>query len=810
MIKNYIKIAIRNFRKNKIHSFINIFSLSIGLVMCFLIILYIQSELSYDKSFNNGNRIYRVTTDITQKYSTLKMATSPPPLAFAIKREIPGVENATRLVSTIGAKESIISYKNNSFFDSQIYYADSTFFRIFSYSFLQGNSLKALSEPNSVVISAELSQKLFGKVNSFGKTFFIENNSGKKQYKVTGVFKNAETPTTFNADIFISMNSGGIGGYVLNNNNWAGNNFVNTFVELRKNTSPESIEEKFPALLNKYASEQLKQASFSKKHHLQALRNIHLTTSLYADFNLNTNILYIYIFSSLALLVLLIACINFMNLSTAKAGGRAREVGLRKVLGAQRHKLIIQFLSESILTTLLSFLVACVIVEMSLPVFNEILKLHLSIRSETIYEYVIGGFSIVLITGLLGGMYPAFYLSSFQPVKTLKGKIFDKFTNSLIKKILIVSQFVISIVFICATLVIVQQINYIQNKNLGFSKENEIIIPLRTRFAQEKQTQLRNGLLQLPEVKSTAATSFYPGIFILNDNQFYKKGDDVKEGGVSCYINFTDYDLFKTLNLDMLKGRAFSHNFPVDTLSSIVLNESAVKALGLSMNNIIGKKVKAAFNDKLMTYNIIGVVKNFNYQSLENKIQPLVFMLQTHWHFPYVIVNADLSNFNSFKEKLENIWRKYIPGVPFEFLFLKDEVNKQYFSYERTSRITSVFTFFAILIACLGLYGMVSHAIEMRTKEIGVRKVLGASALKITLLFIKEITLFIVVANTIALPLAIFLTHKWLHNFAYAVNPGLYIYLLAGIAMMLIALLTIGFQTIKAANSNPVKTLRYE
>lgn len=810
MLKNFMLVSMRNISRNKVHSFINILGLSTGLAVCLLILMYVNFELSYDRHHDRSEDIYRLTTKIISEASETALATSPPPVAKALKADFPEVQFVSRLMNPPGVERNIISYEEKRFYEQNGFLADSSFFDIFSYRFTSGNPQKALVEPNTVVLSAGLAHKIFGLETPMNKIIQIGNVHGKYDYKVTGVFLTPEHNTHIDAHFFTSMNSKGIGEYAWNLDIWSGNNFIHTYLKLQPGADAAALEAKLPAFLNKYAAEQLKEAAFQKTHSLQPVSDIHLHSAYIAEHSANGNILHVYIFSTIAVFILLIACINFMNLSTARAGKRAKEVGLRKVMGADKRKLIMQFLGESFAVSLLAVILALLIARLALPAFNQLADTSMTIDAENIVFYLLSGVGIALITAVLGGFYPAFYLSSFQPAEILRGKLGNQQSAIFLRKGLIVFQFGLSIILICGSLIISRQLVFIQNKDLGFDKAQRLIIPFRMNTDGQPQRQFKQAALNLPEIISAGSTTSYPGIFLIYDNYFHLQGKSPDEK-VHFSMNFVDYDVVETIGHEIVAGRSFSKDFPGDNRIGLVINETAMTAFGLTLDNVIGQKVvQMGRGEDADIHEIVGVVKDFNWQSLEKAVEPYVYILTKDRAFPYIILNAQISDMPSLLASLKSIWSDVMPEAPFEYQFLDQEVEKQYAAYERTASIVQFFTLLAIIIACLGLYGISAHNVELRVREIGVRKVLGASLFNITSILSREFLLLVFLANLIAWPAAYFIMDSWLQDFSYRIDIQPPVFLVTGILSVFIALFTVSFQAIKAGLANPVDALRHE
>ncbi|MCI0692155.1 ABC transporter permease [candidate division KSB1 bacterium] len=806
MFKNYLTIALRNLRKHKLFSFINIAGLSLGLACCLLILLYVIDELSYDRHHREPENLYRVATEIISPERNVKIATSPAPLAPALARDFPEIVTVIRVMRPPGVSQHILRYGDQQFFETQGLWVDAAFFDIFAYDFLQGDPTSALREPNHAVLSEPLALKLFAGKNPMGKTIQIEDNYGSFDYTIAGVVAEPNRNSHLQANFFVSLNSKGIGEYAYNLTNWAGNNFLRTYIRTRTGTDPKAVEAKFPALLNQYAANDLAAAGFKKTHFLQPVRDIHLHSNLSGESG-NSSITYVYVLSAIAFSILLIACINFMNLSTAKSSKRAREVGVRKAVGSSRSALALQFLGESWVMTVMALLLALVAVELFLPTFNQMAGRTLTLPLTP--AMISALLAIAVATGLGAGCYPAFYLSSFAPVMALQGKLSERFSAAALRKILVMAQFVIAIILITGVTVILQQLEYIQNKHLGFAKEHRLVIPFRTREAVKHQEAFKQKLLRDHNVVSASAASAYPGIFVVNDNQFFTEGKTMNDA-INCKISYSDEAIVESLGFEIIRGRTFSKERTADREAAILVNEATLHGLGLTPDEAVGSRLYSTWENNTSVFEIIGVMRDFHFQSLHEAVRPFVFLLGGDRDLPYLVVHAKAADFKQFIAGLEQQWRESIPNVPFEFTFLEEQLDQLYRADQRVAAIVGYFTVVAILISCLGLYGLASFAAEQKTKEIGIRKVLGASVSGIVALLSKDFVKLVLIANLIGWPVAYFAINQWLQNFAYRTEIGWWVFALAGGLALAIALLTVSTQAIRAAIANPVEALRYE
>jgi putative ABC transport system permease protein len=818
MIRTYFKIAWNNLKKNKIFSFINIFGLSVGLASCMLITLYVINEISYDKYQKNGENIYQVGTTFIQQGKETKMPNTPAPMAQAMQMDFPEVEQTTRLIGLFAEDKTLLQYneKNGvpkSFYETRGFMADSTFFRMFTYKFIEGNAATALNEPRTVVISEEIAKKLFGDQPALNKLIHISSSTnGDNDFMVTGVFKPIDRSSHIDGKFFLSMKGGDMERYIRENGtSFATNNMFYSYLQLKPGTDVKQLAAKFPAFIDKHAGADLKAMGFEKKQFLIQLKDIHLRSGIDTNVTPPGSMTYLYILASIALFTLLIACINFMNLSTARSSKRSAEVGIRKVLGAEKGSLIRQFMGESVFMSLIAFVFAFTITELLLPAFNSVSGKNLSLSFTDNLLIIAGFFLLSVVTGLFAGTYPAFYLSSFRPIKVLKGRFSNSLAAISLRKGLVVFQFIISVVLIIASVVISNQMNYLRSADLGFEKERQIIIPLRSSTAKNMYASFRNELTRQPQIAGVGASLYNPGIFNPSDNLYYKEGQTMNDAK-RTRSNWVDYDYLKTLDLKPVAGRLFSRAFPADTNLRIVINETAVKEIGLGTpQEAVSKKIYFDYRGTQYAFEIIGVVKDFHFEDLHLPITPYAYRLNnTDNEFNYMTVHARRGDMNTLLRSLETSWHKLNPNEPFEYSFLDDDFQKNYEAENRLASIVSYFTLIAILICCLGLFGLATFSAEQRIKEIGVRKVLGASVTGIVGLLSKDFLKLVAIAIVIASPLAWYVMHKWLQDFAYRVNINWWVFLVAGIIAVLIAFITISFQAIRAANANPVKSLRTE
>ena len=812
MIKNYFKIAWRNLLKNKTFSAINIIGLASGLACFILIALYVADELSYDKYNEKANRIYRVNSDIVFGGGNLHMAQAPDPMGPTLKKDYPQVEEYVRFYDPMGIHR--IKKGNEYIRETNTVYADSTLFNVFTLPAIAGDTKTALNEPNTVVITEKIAKKYFNTTDALGKTI-ADGDAEKSIYKVTAVIKDMPHNSHFNFDFIFSMKNVDYpwGSFMSNN--------FQTYILLKEGTNYKLFEKNLDVIINTYVLAQAKQfmnissmAEFEKagnklKYSLMPLADIHLHSDRSAEMGVNGNIQYVYIFSAVALFVLLLACINFMNLSTARSAGRAKEVGIRKVLGTGRQSLIGQFLTESTLMAVISLLLAVGFVWFCLSYFNTISGKQLAMGDLLQPKYLAFLLMLPFVIGLLSGMYPAFFLSSFNPITVLKGKQSAGFKKSNLRNGLVIFQFATTIFLVVSTIVVYRQLNYIQTKKLGFNREQVLVVRGTLALGNNKDA-FKEEISKLSGIKDATYAGFLP---VANssrtDNSFSKEAVMDSKNGLNMQVWDIDDRYINFLGMEMVQGRNFSKDFATDS-TGIIINEAAAKTLGY--DNPVGKKLYTSFNlnegSKQISYNIIGVVKNFHYESLRENVGPLCFRYgKSDWAVAFKVNTADIKNLVN---TVESKWKSMAPGQPFVYHFMDEAFNEMYRVEQRTGQLGFVFAIIAILIACLGLFGLATYMAEQRIKEIGIRKVLGASVLGIVQMLSKDFIKLVLIASVFAIPVAWWAMNKWLQDFAYRINIGWWVFIAAGAVAVLIALLTVSFQAIKAAVANPVKSLRTE
>jgi putative ABC transport system permease protein len=807
VFKNFVKTSFRFLSRNKSYSFINIFGLALGTLCCVYIILYVTDQYSYDKQQPDAKDIYRVVTDLSLPGDKHHNATTSPPILPTMKKDFGEVLQYARLAPTLGVSKHLLTFKEKSFYEQDALYADSTFFSIFNYHFLYGNPANALKDPYSIVLMEPVATKLFGKEDPLGKTITIEDGYGKHDFKVTGVIDESLGKTMIRANYFMTMHSGGMGEYTATTDAWAGNNYTTSFVKLRPDANPLALEKKFPAFLNKYGGEQMKQMGMQKQIHLQPLLDVHTTAGYENEPGKTVSVSFLNIMILIAILIQVIACINFMNLSTARASKRAKEVGVRKVIGAGRFSLVKQFLAESMFLSFLGILIALPLLILALPYLNQITRADIHLTLFLDFRLWIFLVLLVILTGFLAGSYPAFYLSAFQAIKVIKGNFTNQISAAGIRRSLVVFQFVLSIVLITSIIIIYSQLNYIKNMDLGFDKKQKLIFSFYTEGTQSKIPSLKNSLREMPEVQGVGLSNFYLGQFVEQDHGVFPPGGNMTTAIDAQNIDVDEY-FVKSNGIQIIAGRDFHLNDSGKTL----INETLCRRLGLTPEKAPGTMLYTEYKpDPLYSIQVIGVMKDFNYSSLHNEVKPLELDYDARSNrFTKMTVSVNSNNYKSLLTKIETAWHKNLPGVPFEYQFLDEVMQKQYESEETLGNIINSFTLMAILISSLGLFGLASFSAEQRSKEIGIRKVLGASVSGIVQLLSKDFVKLVLLSFLIATPIAWWAMHKWLSAFAYRTPISWWMFALAGLIAVCIAIITVSFQAIKAAVANPTKSLKTE
>lgn len=807
MYKSFIVVAWRNFLKSKGYSSINIFGLAIALTACMLILLYVRHELSYDRFNEHADRIYRVNNDIKFGDNHIDVACAAPLFGATAKLEIPQVEQTTRL-RWFG---SLLIRKDNELIrQNDVAFADSTFFDVFTIQVISGNSRKALTEPNSIVLTASIARKFFGTTDVLGKVLTLENN---KTRTVTAIIQDIPSNCHFRFQCFVPM----VEDERANNNDWSGGQNYTTYLLLRADADMALVERQLNAMMSKYLGPELKMLinktveEFEKQGDyfrvtLTQLPDIHLRSNRVAELYGSGKVEYVYMFSAIAIFIMIIAIINFMNLSTARSANRAREVGVRKVLGSLKTSLVQQFILESVLTCALSMLIAISLTTIVLPQFNELTGKSFDVA--ILYTPTMIGVLVfmILIVGLLAGSYPAFYLSAFQPVAVLKGSRGGS-GRSFVRNTLVVFQFVASVTLIACTIVIYMQMNYIRNRDLGFDRERVLVIN-NLALAGGGVESLKNSLLAINGVEKATVSAFLPVSYMRSNNTFFRSPTLDIAGAISMQEWTVDDQYIPTMSMSIVEGRNFSQHIVSDS-TAIVVNESAARFLGgknvlgmnlYLMNDLQGKDVR--------TFRVVGIVKDFNFSTLREQVGPLALIYGKFEQSIALKLNTD--DISSLMDKVEGTWKGLVPGAPFEYSFMDEDFDRLYEGERQAGRLFTIFASLSIFISCLGLFGLAAFMAEQRSKEIGIRKVLGASVYGITSLLSRDFLRLVLIAVALATPLAWFLIGKWLEGFAYRVEVMWWIFPLAGMVAVVIACLTVSYQSIRAAVANPVDSLRME
>lgn len=824
MFKNYFKTAWRNMLRNKVNSFINVSGLSIGLACALFIAIFIQNELSYDKFHKNSNRIFQVVLNGNMNGQEFWAGNTPPPVGAALTANIPEIETYTRFYKP---NDVVVRYEENRtiekfFTEKKVLAVDSNFLQVFDFGTIQGDVNTALMKPGSVVITEDVAKKYFGNETAIGKTLLV--GQSKKPFAVTAVLKNVPSQSSIQFDMLAP-----VADYPVVKQfswSWVWQQMI-CYVKLKDNipadaASVQAIESKFPAVVKVQAANGFRRIGkpfdeFIKNggkwdFHLMPVTDVHLRS---ADVSIPwisriSNIKYVYIFGSIALFIILLACVNFMNLSTARAAKRAKEVGIRKVAGCTKSQLIRQFLSEAFLYSIISSVLAVAIVALLIKPFSTIIDEPINFQSAFTTDIWISLIALTMIVGLLAGSYPAFYLTSFKPVLVLKGQnLFSSGRKtSVLRNGLVVFQFAISTIMIIGTLVVLKQLNFFRNTDLGFNKENVVIISGTNRL-KESEESFRQAISQTPGVVNAGITTSIPSGSAFGDGYQPEPESEntAKELSLASYMVSDEF--IPTLNIKVLKGRNFSKDF--NDSASVILNEEAVRQIG--WNDPIGKWIDYPGGD-MTRFKVVGVVKNFNIESLRAEMSPFALFHSSSKTYDLgvsnIVAKIKSDDLNTTLGELEKKWKGFVTGEPFDYNFLDARFDAQYRSEQRLGSIFSVFATLSIFIACLGLFGLCAYVAERRTKEIGIRKVLGASVENVVVLVSRDFLKLTLLAVILAFPVAWWMMNKWLEDFAYRINVEWTVFLISGISTIMIALITISYQAIKAALTNPVKNLRTE
>ena len=816
MLQNYFKIAFRNLLRHKVFSLINLFGLTIGLACCLLIALFILDELSYDRYHEKADRIYRVTRSFLEQDGSvqLHLGQVAPPFGPLIKNDFKEVEEVVRLLqSTLN-----IRYEDKVFTEEQVFMAEENLFKVFTIPVLKGNPDKALVDPFTVMLSDEMSEKYFGKGDPMDKMLQVD---GLFAAKVSGVFKKFPSNSHWHPDFLVSFSTlrdSTIYGAEQLRTNW-GNNSFSTFLLLPENYDAKRLEAQFPAFVDRHIrfpdqpTDAPKPSSWTKLY-LDKMTDIHLHSHLDSEIEPNGDIKRVYIFSAIALLILLIAAINYMNLATARSATRAKEIGIRKVAGAQQGELMRQFLSESLLMTFLAMILALGVTWLALPLLEGLTGKDLTIQAILNWRFAALAAGVTALVGLLAGIYPAVFMSSFQPITVLKS-VFPlggrSSGNVSLRKVLVVAQFSISIILISCTGIVFQQLQYMQNKSLGFDKEHLITLPYYDTVA-ERWEALRNEWMNNPNLKNVGRSLLVPSDRLLNSmgTANTEVGDSLKASSETLYMVFADHDFFPTYGIPFAGGRNFSRDFPTDDSTAFIINETAMRMIGWqNPEEGVGKPFEYGGRKG----RLVGIIKDFNFESLHSNVSPIVFFMpppQGRFSFSNISIKIDGNNIQNALNHIEKIWHQFIPDFPYQYTFVDESFGQLYEAEQRQGRLFTIFSGIAIFVACLGLFGLAAFATSQRVKEIGIRKVLGASVGSIVTLISKDFLWLVLIAAVLAVPVAWYAMSNWLEDFAYRINLPWWMFALAGFVALLVALATVSMQAVRAAVANPVESLRSE
>jgi len=800
MFKNYFKLTFRHLLNNKAFSLINIIGLAIGLACSFLIFLHVFTELSYDRHFENADNIYRMAVKSSMADNEFEAAVTGGPLAKILQDELPEITGYTRLRE---GRMTLLSTEEHAFYEESILYADSTFFDIFSYEIVAGDYAKSLTHPYSIVLTEKFANKFFGDENPIGKEIKWNNT---QNYIVTAIIKDPVEKSHLNFDILVSFST-------LYQNERFRNLLENLFaymslsyLQVHPDANVADLETKIAGVVDKHMGERL--ASYGGKYEvfLQPVTSIYLHSDILHEMRASSDVSLVYIFTAVAILILIIACINFINLSTAKSAKRSLEVGVRKVFGANIGSLFRQFISESVLIVIISFILAIILFNIALPGFNELSGNNFSasvlFESKSLLFLLI----VIVFVGFLAGSYPALFLARFKPITVLKGIFYSGGKKPFFRNLMVIVQFVISVFLVAGTLLIYRQLDYIQNKDLGIDKENVVVVALRNRSMIDHYKTLKSEMQYIPGVLDATGSSAYLGNFQQRMG-FFPEGGDINNMVLTLYMQ-VDQNYLEVFNANIVNGRNFFEGSIVDS-NAIIINKTYADELG--WENPLGKNIFIPGDETTADYplEIVGVVDDFNYASLHEEVKPLIIMNDSE-RVRYLSLKINPKNHQQVLELITAKWEEHYPDYPFEYFMQKAKYDNMYVSDVNMGRLFIYFTILAIFIAALGLFGLSSFTAEQRTKEIGIRKVLGSSVSQILILISKEFSKLVIITIIVAIPVSWFGMDKWLQNFAFQTNISWWIFIVSGIVAILITYLTIIFQALKASRTNPVEALKYE
>ncbi len=808
MIRNYFKIAWRSLQKNKLQTGINLLGLTVGTICCLSILAYVFAQLGYDRHHDDAESLYRVRTYIKNPDGqTFNAASSGPPIAFAMKEDFPEVVEATRLVYMGEGSEGLLRVSDNSegFYEPRGYLADATVFNVFNFNFIEGTPTNALVKPNTIVLSSSLAKKLFGSVPALNKTIVSGGGDDELILTVTGVFDDSKKlKSHLDPNYILTMNTPGLGEFIRTVQNFATQNFIHTYVKLNSPGNAAAVQDKLPAFLSARGAKDIKAVGFEKSLYLQKVTDIHLySKGISRQIGAISDINYLYLLIVLALFIQLVACVNFINLSTARASKRAKEIGVRKAIGADKKSLVGQFLGESILLSLFATLISVPATGLLLPLVNKLTQGEVGLSELFDWKVILTLLALGLITGLIAGIYPALVLSSIKPIRVLKGTISSNSGNGIFRKALVVFQFVISIGLIATVSIITQQVRYAQNKDMGFNKDNLIAVRMGTDEATDQYRALKTEMSKISGVKMVSGSNNYPSQFVFSDIGAHLPGGNPAEQ-VLIKVNGISKDYFETVGTKLLAGRDMRY----EDENQVIVNKATIEAFNIKLETAIGSKLLSTYEDETDTYEIVGVTENFHFASLKEEVKPILLFNDSS--LDWMLVKTETADFIRILSEMKAAWKQINKSTPFVYNFVDKEAEKLIEEEKRLANISIVFTALAILISCLGLFGLISFMAEQKKKEIGIRKVLGASVSTVMKMLTKDFFLLILIAFIISTPIAYYLMENWLQDFTYRISISWWIFLVAGIITAFITLVTVSAQAIKAATANPVNSLRTE
>lgn len=798
MIKNYIKITYRNLKRQWVYTMINTVGFSTGIISMFFILIFIKSEMSYDLHHDDADRLYRIATETTINGEQVSMATSPPGLSKRLLSDLPEIESSTRIVGFLGVQKNILMVEDRTFLDEGGYFADANFFALLTYKILAGDKETMLSEPQSMALSKSLAIRLFNTADALNKVVTVINDYGKFDYQVTGVYENEGSQSHINPTFICAMNSGSVGKFVAANDRVAGNNFLYTYVKINKGVNIGHLESKIPAFISKYVEDP------HHTHRLVPITEIYLQSGGENEAGIGGDIRYIYILVTIAVLILVVACVNFANMATAQASKRTLEIGLRKTFGAQKKSITFQFLTESIILALIAMVISFIAIYLLAPYYSNLTgkEVPLNLLIAHLHWFV----GLALLTGMMAGSYPALHLSTLR-LQSTTGKSTGGTGSVFIRKVLVVFQFAVGILFILGTLITSRQLTFIQSKHLGFNSTDQIVVQLQSEDAVNQFENVKAAFSSIPGVHSVAGVKYTPAEVVLSDNHYWASSTPTGEG-VVIRQNDVDYGLIETLGIELLAGRTFERDMSAND-SSVVLNASAVKALGYTINDIVNQKIYTNEGEGVIGYRVIGVVSDFHAHSLHRAIEPYLFAMRPGRGVSSLIVGVDDVDRNILKS-LEKNWKQLFPDLPFEFDLLDRQLRARYDKDYKFGKVIFLFSIVALILCLFGIFALTSFTVQQNLKTISIQKILGASARSIYISLVFRFMILILIGSVIAIPTGMILMNRWLALFAYRIEPGIVFGLIPMGIVALSALLVISYKILKVARVNPAHTLRSE